>query len=303
MKKLYEYLTTVFIILLLSFSLPRLLPGDPISAIFGEEAIANMSEELIIQVKERMGLDKPIWIQFLIFLKDIFRGDLGYSYYYRDYILNILKRSFPWTLTLISVSLSISSLLGFLLGLNASYIVGSRLDKVSFIIMVAMGSLPEFLVGIILLIVFAINFKILPVSFSLSPSGFKAFLLPSLSLICVDFPNSYITTRNLAVSIVKERFIETAKAKLKNESRIKYVHIGKNIIYPVITRFLLRLSHLLFGAIFIEIVFSYPGIGTVLYNSIVHRDYAFVQACILLISIIIVSINMITELSFTGGST
>lgn len=301
MKRLFDYLITVFIILLLSFSLPRLLPGDPVSAIFGEEAIANMDEEMIIQIREGMGLDKPIWTQFLIFLKNIFRGDLGYSYYYREHIVNILKKSFPWTLTLIGVSLLISSFLGFIFGLNASYTAGSRYDKISFIVMVAIGSLPEFLVGIIFLIVFAINLKILPASFSLSPSRFKAFLLPCLSLICVDFPNSYITTRNLAVSIVKERFVETARAKLKNEKRIKYVHIGRNIIYPVITRFLLRLSHLLFGAIFIETIFSYPGIGTVLYTSIVHRDYAFVQICILLISLIIVTMNMITESLFIGG--
>lgn len=300
MKRLFDYLITVFIIILLSFTLPRLLPGDPISAIFGEEAIANMSEEMIGQVRDRMGLDKPIWIQFFIFLKDIFMGNLGYSYYYREYIANILKKSFPWTLTLIGVSLSISSLLGFFLGLNVSYTAGSRYDKVSFITMVAIGSLPEFLVGIILLVVFAINLKVLPASFSLSPSWFKAFLPPCLSLICVDFPNSYITTRNLAVSIVKERFIETAKAKLKNQGRIKYIHIGRNIIYPVITRSLLRLSHLLFGVIFLEIIFSYPGIGTVLYNSIIHRDYAFVQICILLISIIIVTINMVTEFLFAG---
>lgn len=303
MKRLSDYFITVFIIILLSFILPRLLPGDPISAIFGEEVIANMSEEMIGQIRTRMGLDKPIWIQFFIFLKDISTGNLGYSYYYREYIVNILKKSFPWTLTLVGLSLSISSILGFFLGLNISYAVGSRYDKVSFITMVAIGSLPEFLVGIILLIVFAINLKVLPASFSLSPSRFNAFLLPCLSLICVDFPNSYITTRNLAVSIVKERFIETAKAKLKSEKRIKYIHIGRNIIYPVITRSLLRLSHLLFGVIFVEIIFSYPGIGMVLYNSIIHRDYAFVQICILLISIIIVTINMITESLFTGRKT
>ncbi|MBC7320677.1 ABC transporter permease, partial [bacterium] len=298
MKRLSDYLITVLIILLLSFSLPRLLPGDPVSAIFGEEAIANMSEEMIAQIKERMGLDKPLWIQFLMFLKNIFRGDLGYSYYYREYTVNIIKKSFPWTLALIGVSLSISSFLGFLLGLNASYTAGSRYDKISFISMIAIGSLPEFLVGIIFLIIFAINLRILPASFSLSPSKFKAFLLPCISLIFVDFPNSYITTRNLAISIVKERFIETAKAKLKSESRVKYVHIGRNIIYPVITRFLLRLSHLLFGAIFIEVIFSYPGIGTTLYTSIVHRDYAFVQVFILLVSFIIVTINMLTEFIF-----
>lgn len=127
--------------------------------------------------------------------------------------------------------------------------------------------------------------------------------MPCLSLILVDFPNSYITTRNLAVSVVKERFIETAKAKLKNDRRIKYVHIGKNIIHPAITRLLLRISHLLFGAIFIEVIFSYPGIGMTLYTSIVHRDYAFVQVCILFISITIVTMNMITEYLFRGGKT
>lgn len=303
MKRLLDYSITLVILLILSFYLPRLLPGDPVSAIFGEEAIASMSENMIADIRNKMGLDRPLWFQFLIFLRNVFRGDLGYSYYYREYVINIIRQSFPWTLSLIGVSLSISSILGFLLGLNASYRVGSNYDRLSFIAMVTVSSIPEFLVGIIMLVIFAINLKILPASFSLSPSAFKAFLLPCISLICVDFPNSYITTRNLAVSIVKERFIETAKAKLKRDRRIKYVHIGRNVLYPVITRFLLRLSHLFFGVIFIEVVFSYPGIGMTLYTSIVHRDYAFVQICILLMSFIIVTINMMAEYLFAGGRT
>lgn len=303
MKRLLDYFITLLILLILSFYLPRLLPGDPISAIFGEEAIVSMSEKTIAEIRDRMGLDKPLWMQFILYIKDILRGDLGYSYYYREYIWKIIKSSFPWTLALIGVSLPISSILGFLLGLEASYISGSKLDKISFITMIAIGSLPEFLVGIIFLVVFAINLRILPASFSLSVSRFKAFLLPCLSLIVVDFPSSYITTRNLAVSVVKERFIETAKAKLKSNRRIKYVHIGKNVIYPVVTRLLLRMSHLLFGVIFIEVIFSYPGIGMMLYTSIVHRDYAFVQICILFISTIILTMNMLTEYLFRGEKT
>jgi len=303
MKRLSDYLITLFILIILSFYLPRLLPGDPVSAIFGEEAIVNMSEETMTEIRDRMGLDKPLWIQFVLYIRNILKGNLGYSYYYREHIWEIIKKSFPWTLILIGVSLSISSILGFLLGIGASYRTGSRFDKISFITMIAIGSLPEFLVGITPLIVFAIKLRILPASFSLSSSKFEAFLLPCLSLILVDFPNSYITTRNLAVSVVKERFIETAKAKLKNDRRIKYVHIGKNIIHPVITRLLLRISHLLFGAIFIEVIFSYPGIGMTLYTSIVHRDYAFVQVCILFISITIVTMNMITEYLFRGEKT
>lgn len=303
MKRLSDYLITLLILIILSFYLPRLLPGDPISAIFGEEAIVNMSEGTIAEIRDRMGLDKPLWVQFLLYIKNILKGDLGYSYYYRERIWGIIKRDFPWTLVLIGVSLSISSALGFLFGLGASYMSGSKLDKISFITMIAIGSLPEFLVGIIFLVVFAINLRILPASFSLSASKFEASLLPCISLIFVDFPHSYITTRNLAVSVVKERFIETAKAKLKSNKRIKYVHIGRNVIYPVVTRLLLRISHLLFGAIFIEVIFSYPGIGMTLYTSIVHRDYAFVQVCILFISIIIVTMNMLTEHLFRGEKT
>ena len=304
-----DYLVAFFIILSINFALPRLMPGDPIQAIYGDEANIAMTPELKAKLTKRFALDQPMHTQFLTYLSRLCIIDLGYSYYYKTPVINVIIGSLPWTLLLVLPALFISSILGFILGVESGYRRGSPIDKMLLSALMLFQGFPDFFAGILLLLLFSVTLCITPLSGAHTPysglSGFSLIIdivhhmtLPCIALIIARLTATYLLTRNSVISTLKDAFILTARAKGCTERTIMYHHAGRNSLLPVVTNTGLQLTHLVTGALFIEIVFAYPGVGGLLYNSLMTRDYPLMQGILLTITIIVLTVNLLVDLLY-----
>jgi peptide/nickel transport system permease protein len=302
-----NYAAAFFIILLLNFSLPRLMPGDPLMAIYGEETLLSMTQELKSQLVESFGLDKPLWKQFFIYLYNLIKGDIGYSYYHNTPVLNVIISYLPWTLLLMGTALILSTGFGIIAGIESGWRRGKPLDRILLTGMLSLSGFPSFFIGVIFLLIFSVTLGVLPLQgaktaysglsgFSLVFDVIKHLILPLTSLVLVFVSGSYLLTRNTMVTILKEPFILTAKAKGLANRKVRYRHAGRNSMLPVITQTGIGFgTRLITGALFIEVVFSYPGMGNLIYNSLLMRDYPVLQGSLLMITVLVLGINLLVD--------
>lgn len=305
-----NYGIAFFIILLLNFLLPRLMPGDPLMAIYGEETLLSMTQELKSQLADSFGLDKPLWKQFLIYLYNLARGDMGYSYYHNAPVLRVMISYLPWTLLLMGIALILSTIFGVIAGIESGWRRGKAFDKALLACMMSLSGFPSFFIGIIFLLTFSVTLGVLPLqgaktaysglsSFPLLLDVLKHLILPLTSLTLVFVSGSYLLTRNTMVTTLGEPFILTAKAKGLRDRQVRYKHAGRNSMLPVVTQTGIGFgTRLITGALFVEVVFSYPGMGTLTYNSLLMRDYPVLQGSLLIMTIFVLGINLAVDLLY-----
>lgn len=304
-----NYLIALAAIFSLNFILPRLMPGDPLHAIYGDEALVAMTPEMEAQLIRQFSLDKSWWDQMLAYIMGLLQGDLGFSYYYREQVFQVIMGALPWTLLLTGLALIIATAIGIILGIESGYKRGSSLDRGLVACLMFLGGFPDFFIGILLLLIFAVSLDVLPLSGATSPyAGYaglaylldiiKHLALPLASMILVQLGSIFLLTRNTIVTLLGESFILTARAKGCPDSCIKYAHAGRNSLLPVTTATGLRIPHLITGALFIEIVFSYPGVGSLLNIAIGARDYPLIQGILLIITLTVLSANFLVDLFY-----
>ncbi|HAA89832.1 MAG TPA: ABC transporter permease [Peptococcaceae bacterium] len=305
-----SYLVAFFLIIALNFLLPRLMPGDPLMAIYGEEALIAMTPELKAELIQRFSLDKPLDEQFISYLLALLRGDLGYSYYYNAPVFEVIIGSLPWTLLLVGLAVLVSNALGIVLGIESGYRRGRTVDKTLLAGLMFLSGFPDFFVGILLLLLFGVALGVVPLAGAVTPYAGKTgvslvldvlhhLLLPLFALVLVRLTGTYLLTRNTMITTLGEAFILTAKAKGCQERVIRYRHAGKHSLLPVVTATGLQLAHSVTGALFIEIIFSYPGVGSLLYNSLLTRDYPLMQGILLVTTVVILATNYLVDLLYT----
>lgn len=305
-----NYLVAFLIILTLNFLLPRLMPGDPLQAIYGDEALIAMTPELKAELIRRFSLDRSLSEQFGAYVLSLLRGDLGYSYYYNAPVLKVILGSLPWTLLLVGLAVLISTTLGLILGIESGYRRGRALDRVLLTGLMFLSGFPDFFVGILMLLLFGVVLGLAPLAGALTPYAGKSGLalvldalhhlaLPLAALVLVRVTGTYLLTRNTMITTLGEAFILTAMAKGCQERIIRYRHAGRNSLLPVVTATGLQLAHSVTGALFIEIVFSYPGVGSLLYNSLLARDYPLLQGILLMVTAVILATNYLVDLLYT----
>lgn len=304
-----NYAFAFLIILTLNFVLPRLMPGDPLEAIYGEEAMVVMTPQLEADIIQRFSLDQSLSEQFSSYLWALLHGDLGYSYYYNDQVMNVIMGFLPWTLLLAGSALIISTLIGLVLGIESGYLRGKALDKMLLASLMFLNGFPDFFVGILLLLFFGVIWGMVPLSGALTPySDLTGLALvsdilhhlatPLTALVLVWITSTYLLTRNTMISTLKDGFITTAKAKGCRVGDIKYKHAGRNSLLPVVTSTGLHIPHVLTGALFVEIVFAYPGVGLLLYNSLLTRDYPLIQGILLMVTVTVLFVNLSMDLLY-----
>jgi peptide/nickel transport system permease protein len=305
-----NHLIAFAIILTLNFVLPRMMPGDPLQAIYGEEALLAMTPQLKAELVARLSLDQSMGQQFVAYIIALAGGDLGHSYYYNQQVLAVILDFLPWTLLLTGTALVISTILGFILGIESGYRRGRGLDKTLLAGLMFLNGFPDFFMGIVLLLVFGVVLGLVPLSGALTPySGLEGFPLavdilhhliaPLAALVLVRVTSSYLLTRNTMITTLKENFILSARAKGCSEGQIKYRHAGRNSLLPVVTATGLMIPHLITGALFVEIVFSYPGVGWLLYNALLTRDYPLIQGILLMVTVAVLLVNLLVDLLYT----
>lgn len=301
-----NYIIAMVFILTLNFILPRLMPGDPLQAIYGDEAMLAMTDELKALLTSRFALDQSPGEQFAAYWSALARGDLGHSYYYNAPVLEVILGFLPWTALLAGLALIISTLLGVILGIESGYKRGRRLDRFVLSGLMFFSGLPDFFLGVLLLLLFGVTLQLAPLAGAVTPyAGYTGpalvldvlhhLALPLAALVLARLTATYLLTRSTMITTLGEAFIVTARAKGCPEHSIRYRHAGRNALLPVFTATGLQFTRLFTSALFIEIVFTYPGLGTLLYNALLTRDYPLLQGILLLVAAVVLTINYLVD--------
>lgn len=281
-----------FGILTLVFSLIHLIPGDPAVQIAGEQA----RPEDVVAVRKALGLDKPLWNQYVTYLTHVIRGDLGKSFQTNESVSKQIAERYPATIQLAFGAMFVALLVAFPLGIVSAIYRNSWIDNVARFFALIGVSMPSFWFGPLLIIAFAINHQWFPVSGR--DEGLKSLVLPSITM---GLALAAILTRMIRVSLSEELsqlYVTTAIAKGVTRGKAIFRHALKNALIPVITVLALQFGSLLTGAIITEQIFSWPGLGRLLITSISNRDYPQVQASILVIALTYILVNFGSDLLY-----
>ena len=308
-KLLTDYSIALFILCSLGFVLPRLLPGDPFLAIYGEEAALSMTPEMKAEIYRRFALDQAWTEQFGVYIVSLLRADLGWSFFFNAPVVKVMAGFLPWTIILAGASLLLSTVGGFVLGLESGSRKGSRWDKGLFAGLMLLGGVPDFFVGALLLLALAVVWPLFPLGGAVTVYGgqtgwawgldvLKHLMLPLASLVLARMTTMYLLCRNSAVGLLRAPFLRTARSKGCDEVTIRYRHLGRGVLLPAATSAGLQLSHLFAGILMIEVVFGYPGMGMLLHRALAARDYPLLQGILLLASVTVLGVNFFVELLY-----
>jgi len=282
---------TVFGVAALVFSLVHLVPGDPVEVMLGESAQSADREAL----RAALGLDRPLPAQFVSYFAGLLRLDLGTSLHSRRPVSELIAERLPATAELALAALAVALALALPLGAFAAMRRGTSVDAVAIGFATLGVSIPNFVLGPLLILLFSFSLGWLPVS---GRDGAGALVLPALTLGTALAAILARMLRSALLEVLGEDFIRTARAKGLRETQVVVRHALGNAMLPVITLLGLQLGALLAGAVITEIVFSWPGLGSLTIESIHSRDYPLLQGCVLVISVSYVLVNSITDLVY-----
>jgi len=291
-RRFLQMIPITFGILTLVFSLIHMIPGDPARQIAGPDA----PEQDVQSVRKSLGLDQPLWSQYISYLGHVVRGDLGRSFQTNEPVSKQIRERYPATIQLAFGSMIVALLVAFPLGVISAIYRNSWIDNVARFFALIGVSMPSFWFGPLLIIAFAINHQWFPVSGR--DEGLRSLVLPSVTM---GLALAAILTRMIRVSLADELtqlYVTTAIAKGVTRGRAIFRHALKNALIPVITVLALQFGSLLTGAIITEQIFSWPGLGRLLIQSISQRDYPQVQASILVIALTYIFVNFISDLLY-----
>jgi ABC-type dipeptide/oligopeptide/nickel transport system permease component len=291
-RRLLQMIPITLGILTLIFSLIHLIPGDPAVQIAGEGA----RPEDVQNVRKSLGLDQPLWKQYVTYIGNVAQGDLGRSFRTNESVSKEIAARYPATMQLAFGSMLVALLVAFPLGIISAIYRNSWIDNLARFFALIGVSMPSFWFGPLLIIAFAINRQWFPVSGR--EEGLKSLVLPSITM---GLALSAILTRMIRVSLADELgqlYVTTAIAKGVTRSKAIFRHALKNALIPVITILALQFGSLLTGAIITEQIFSWPGLGRLLIQSITTRDYPQVQASILVIALTYILVNFLSDLLY-----
>lgn len=290
-KRILGVVPVVFGVLLLTFLLVHLVPGDPVEVMLGESAPMADRDRL----RAELGLDQPLPAQFAHYLTALVQGDFGRSIHSRKPIADTLRERLPATVTLALCALLIAVGLGVPLGIIAALRQGKWPDNLATLTSLTLSAMPHFWLGPLLMLLFALWLGWLPVSGMSEP---RSIVLPALTL---GFGLAAILTRMTRASLLEvlnEDFVRTARAKGLDEHKVILRHALRAALLPIVTVVGLQLGSLLAGTVITETVFGWEGIGRLLVESIEKRDYPVTQACVIVIALIYVVVNLLTDLLY-----
>lgn len=307
-KRAGQSALTLLFVIVLNFALPRMMPGDPTTYLAADQ---RLPASVRLAVAHEFGLDRSVWYQFIAYLTNILHGNLGVSFsYYPKPVLQVLSERLPWSIALLVISQLLAALIGVFLGVTAAWKRGSKIDTTILAFSLAMSSTPIFWIGMLLLLVFAFYFPIFPLAGGLTPGAIFPstfdflmnalwhMVLPVFALTLVFIAGSAFTMRNTMIDIMGEDFILLAEAKGIGERAVKFGHAARNAMLPVVTGITLNLGYVVGGAVFTETVFSYPGVGLLIFNAVLARDYPLLQGAFLLIGITVILANIAADVLY-----
>ncbi|MGC8780798.1 MAG: ABC transporter permease [Anaerolineae bacterium] len=308
LRRLLSYLLTLWVVLTLNFLLPRLLPGDPLDALFDRDAAGYVADEAVRgRLAAYYGLDRPLGQQYLAYLAGAAQGDLGWSIWLNRPVGELIAGRLPWTLLLTLTSLTLASLIGIWLGAEAGWHRGSRGDRWAVIAGIVASNAPVYVVGVGLLILFGARLGWLPLAggrtaFASYPHALAAagdvarhLILPAATLTLHLVGAKLLLIRNSMVSVLGEDFMLVARAKGLAEVRLKRSHALRNALLPFVAQLGAQMGMAVTGAIFIETVFAYPGMGRLIFDAVAVRDYPLLQGAFLVVAFVVLTANLLAD--------
>ena len=305
----------------LVFSFVHMIPGDPALTMLGERA----TPEKVAEVRARLGLDRPIWQQYVLYFGHVLHGDLGVSVVRGDPVTTDLLRRFPATVELALAAIVLAITIGIPIGIGSAVWRNSLLDSLARLGALTGVSMPIFWLGLMLAWFFGVRLRVLPTGFRLESGttlvpwtnfvmldatlqgdwsaladALRHLVLPALALATIPLAIIARMTRASMLDVLSREYIRTAEAKGLSRQAVILRHALRNALLPVLTVIGLQVGHLLAGAILTETIFSWPGIGLWVYESIESRDYAIVQGASLFIAAIVVVVNLVTDLLYAA---
>lgn len=309
-NRLLAYFVTLFLAVTLNFFLPRAMPGDPLALVAGN-SVRQMGAENVAALRDSLGLDQPLPEQYIRYLGQLLRGDLGQSYRFSggQSVVEVLADRFLWTFMLVLVSLSAATIIGTLLGTWAAWHHGTWKDVSLLSGLFALRSIPAFWLAMILIPLLAVQWRLLPVGDSYSyprPEGFQRFvdvgyhaLLPVFVLTLAYIPTPFAIMRSSMLGVIGADYIRTARAKGLSERAVLFNHAARNALLPLITIVALDFGQLLGGVLIIETVFNYRGLGSMMFEAVKGRDYPLLQGGFLLFTLGVITFNLLADLLYT----
>ena len=280
------WITTIAVTLLI-----HAVPGDPVRIMYAK---FQSTPEQIEAVRTSLGLDQPIHIQYLLYVKRLFQGDLGRSIVGDQPVLDILLTRFPPTLLLATTSLLIAIAIGMSLGFLAAYKRGSATDAIAMILAIVGVSMPHFWLGLLLLFFFALQLGWLPVA----GSDWRSLILPAMTLGLANAAVLARLTRSAMIDIFDQDFVRTANAKGLPKRIVLYRHALRSGLVPIVSMMGLQFAYMMGGAIVVENVFAWNGVGRLAIEAVFARDYPLIQGFILFFASVVVIVSVIIDLLY-----
>ncbi len=299
MSRLLLLLPVLFGTSLLIFLLLRLIPGDPAQVILGLRA----TPERLLIVREELGLDLPVHLQYGQWLGKLLQGDLGRDYRSNEAVAALLSVRLPVTIQLTLMSLALAVLIALPLGIRAAIKPGGIADRLSMTLGLFGISIPDFWLGIMLILVFALGLRMFPSSGYVRPhedllGNLRSFFLPALTLAVGLSAVLVRVTRSAIVEVLERDFVKFLRAKGLRERLVIYQHVLRNASIPIVTVIGLQFGYLLGGAVIVEEVFSLPGVGRLIVSATLERNYPVVQAGMLVVALLFILVNLATDVLY-----
>lgn len=298
-KRLLSVIPVLFVVSIVIFGIIHLTPGDPAAVILGQEATPEQIEEL----REQLGLNDPIHLQYLKWIGGVVQGDLGQSYFMKEPVTTAIADHFRPTVSLAILALFISLVIAIPIGILAATHRGTITDQTVMAIALLGMSVPSFLLGLFLILLIGVKLGWLPVAgYQPLSAGLwthlKYLIMPAIALGSIQAALIARMTRTSMLEVLNTNYIKTARAKGVKDRVITYKHALRNAALPILTVVGSTLGSLITGAVVTETIFNIPGIGQLIINSIERRDYAVIQGVVLFVTLIYVFVNLIIDLLY-----
>ena len=300
LKRFLQVVPTLLVVITITFIVTRMIPGDPVTAMVGEEFDAEKMAEL----REAMGLNDSKLVQYERYLGGILRGDFGESYYFRKPALEVIASRLPNTLLLSVLSLLIAITLGMVLGIISAKRQSTMWDYILTVVSLFGISAPVFWVGMMMVLLFSVNLGWLPTygMASIEADGIVEFLrhlcLPCLCLSVIPMATFMRITRSSMIEALGSNSVRALRTRGISERAVVWKHALKNALPPIITVIGMQFASCFAGAVLTESIFSWPGMGTMIQSAIDNRDYSLIQATVLVIALAFVMINLVTDIVY-----
>jgi peptide/nickel transport system permease protein len=298
-RRVITTIPTVLVAAMIAFVLIRLAPGDPALAFVTPTA----TEVEIQEIRRQLGLDQPLPVQFVYWLGNVLRGDLGHSFFLGRDVVTAIAERLPATLQLTGLALLFALVVGILSGILAALNHNKLIDRMVLVITMVGVSVPVFWLGLLLMWFFAVQLRWFPTGgfvpiWTDFVGGLRSTALPAIALGTLHATLTARITRSSMLEYLRKDFVRTARSKGLGEGRVTFKHVLKNAMIPVITIVGVTLGALLSGAVIIETVFTYPGVGRLVVRAVQQRDYNLVQGVLLVVAGIYVIVNLLVDLSY-----